>query len=90
VIYGQRGSITFDPWYLCPDRVILRESGKDPVIAETPHSGSGREYTLEQASADILAGRAESRRIPLWETLTIMEIMDAIRGQIGVTYENDG
>ena len=90
VICGERGSITFDPWYLCPDRVTLRESGKEPVTVSTPRSGSGREFTLEQASLDILAGRLESRELPLSETLTVMEIMDTVRGQIGVVYENDG
>ena len=90
VIYGERGSITFSPWYLCPDSVTLHESGKDPVTVSTPHSGSGREFTLEQASLDILSGRRESRQIPLSETLTVMRICDTIRKQIGVVYENDG
>lgn len=89
VIYGERGRITFDPRYLNPERVTLHEDGKAPLTAETPFSGSGREYTLEQASLDILAGRTESAAMPLAETLSVMETMDAIRSKLGVFYEND-
>ena len=89
VIYGTKGRITFDPWYLCPDSATLHENGNDPVTVKNPHMGSGREFTLEAASLDILAGRTESARIPLSETLSVMETMDAVRKEIGVVYEND-
>lgn len=89
VIYGERGSITLSPCYLNPELVTLHENGLPPVSVKTPFSGSGREFTIETASLDILAGRTESVQIPLSETLSVMETMDAVRKQIGVVYEND-
>ena len=89
VIYGEKGCITLSPRYLNPELVVLHENGQPPVTVKTPFAGSGREFTIEAASLDILAGRTESSQIPLSETLSTMETMDAIRRQIGVVYEND-
>ena len=87
-VFGSRGSVSYDPWFLCPESVTLTADGKTETI-KAEHRFSGHEYMIEGVSCDILAGKRESDELPLNETLTILSIMDAVRSDIGLEYPND-
>jgi dihydrodiol dehydrogenase / D-xylose 1-dehydrogenase (NADP) len=60
------------------------------VTAEAPYRGTGMQFEIDEASDCIRAGKPESDRMPLDETLGIMRTMDAIRKQWGLKYPGEG
>lgn len=50
---------------------------------------SGYEYEVLSCKKAIEEGRTETEEMPLGETLRIMELLDEIRRQIGVSYPNE-
>ncbi len=66
-------------------RVISRD---DEVLEEFDGTGPGRgmQFQAEEVGRCLRAGLLESPVLPLSETLSIMETMDEVRRQIGLTY----
>ncbi len=95
-LLGERGTITMTaPWWAC-QRVTLRRDGQDEVVRDFPAAAEGYEYQLEEfarvlrprsAGTRLLReGAKESARMPLADSLAIMETLDAIRAEIGLRY----
>ncbi len=53
---------------------------------DAPHVGGGLRHQAAEVGRRVRAGELESPRLPLDETQSIMETMDEIRAQIGLTY----
>jgi hypothetical protein len=53
---------------------------------DQPHQGGGLRHQAAEVGRRVRAGDTESPRLPLDETQSIMETMDEIRSQIGLTY----
>ena len=51
--------------------------------------GQGFEYEIQEVVDCLKQGKLESDVMPLDETLSIMQTMDAIRRKIGLVYDND-
>ncbi|MEI6867418.1 MAG: Gfo/Idh/MocA family oxidoreductase [Actinomycetes bacterium] len=86
VITGTNGRIEIDRTFYAPTsyRILLRDGGT--VEHPNEYEGHGlREEAIEFARC-VRAGLIESPILPLTETLKIMESMDEIRRQIGLTY----
>jgi predicted dehydrogenase len=66
-------------------RVIDRDDNVLEVWNE-PHEGGGLRHQAAEVGRCIRAGLKESPRLPLDETLSIMQTMDEIRVQIGLAY----
>ncbi len=88
ILYGEKGSISFEGMFLRPAAAHLKTANGEEHRSYD-YARSGHEYMAEAVCLDILAGRRESAKMPLLETLAVMETMDALRRQIGVVYEND-
>ncbi len=95
-LLGERGTITMTaPWWAC-QRVTLRRDGQDEVVRDFPAVAEGYEYQLEEfarvlrprsAGTRLLReGAKESARMPLAESLAIMETLDAVRAEIGLRF----
>lgn len=85
-LLGERGAITMAaPWWAC-QRVTLRRDGQDEVVRDFPAQAEGYEYQLEEMARLLRAGAQESARMPLTDSLLIMETLDALRADIGVRY----
>ena len=59
------------------------------TTTEYPIAGSGYSYQLHEAAAALAGGRRESAVMPVAETLTIMQTMDAVRRRMALTYAAD-
>ncbi|MCD6474986.1 MAG: Gfo/Idh/MocA family oxidoreductase [Anaerolineaceae bacterium] len=81
-IEGTRGAIVVpDFWHAT--EATLSVGGKKPV---TFTGESGYQFEAAEVMRCVRAGEVESKIMPLNETLAIMETMDVIRGQMGLTY----
>jgi predicted dehydrogenase len=84
-IMGSSGSIRIHSPSWCPTRMTLTNNAGVQEI-EVPMVGNGYNYEAEEVARCLRAGLLESPRMPLDETLAIMQTLDAIRAQWGMKY----
>ena len=68
------------------------ELTRDDGTAETwarPYEGNGYQFEAAHVMHCLRAGRTESPRMPLDESRTLLETMDALRNEWGVTYPQE-
>ncbi|MFV0400653.1 MAG: Gfo/Idh/MocA family oxidoreductase [Oscillospiraceae bacterium] len=83
-IYGEKGMIRL-PKFWAPDTAeLLVDSQKE--VFESHKQGEGFQYEFDAAMEDILAGRLENELVSHAYTLQVMELLDEIRGKIGLRY----
>lgn len=86
VIMGTDGMIVLDAPFWCGTVATLDRPGQEPVRVERPMDGNGYNYQANEVMACMRAGKLESDMMPWSETVSIMETMDTIRAQWGVSY----
>jgi predicted dehydrogenase len=86
-IYGTAARIEIDGWFYTPTafRVIARD-GTELERFEEPYEGRGLRGEAAEVGRCLRAGLLESPLLPLDETYTIMQAMDEVRRQIGLSY----
>lgn len=89
VLYGTKGTLAIrDYWY--SDSYELRLYGKDPQMVAFRNSRSDlaekHDYMLEAFNACVREGRIDNEVIPVAETLGVVETMDEILRQAGLSY----
>jgi len=85
-ILGTDGFIRIHPPFWVPTAMTLYKVGAEPQHKEIPFEGNGYNYQAHEVMTCLRAGKLESDVIPLDETLQIMQSMDAMRAQWGLTY----
>jgi predicted dehydrogenase len=86
VIMGTEGFIRVPPRWWIPTTLIIDRPNQPPETVEIPYVGNGYNYEADEVHRCLLAGKTESDVMPLDETLAVMQTMDTIRGQWGLTY----
>jgi predicted dehydrogenase len=86
-VYGTEARIEIDGWFYTPTsfRVIARD-GTELERFDQPYAGRGLRGEAAEVARCLRAGLLESPLLPLDETYKIMQTMDEIRRQIGLTY----
>lgn len=85
-LFGTEGRIHIHrPWWMPRAMTLFRNEGDGEVI-EVPFEGNGFNYEAAEVARCLRAGRLESETMPLDETLSIMQTMDAMRAQWGLKY----
>jgi predicted dehydrogenase len=85
-ITGTRGRIELpDPFYR-PGSLTLRRDGAEPETIPADPRGGGYQYEAAEVQRCLRAGLLESPLVPHAVTLDVMDLLDTIREQIGVTY----
>lgn len=88
-VLGTGGQIkVHSPWYV-PSRVTLSRPDRGDEEFELPISGNGYQYEAAEVARCLREGRLESPVMPLDESLTIMQTLDAIRAQWGLRYPGE-
>ena len=86
-LLGERGTITMTGALVgVASRVTLRRDGQDEVVRDFPAVAEGYEYQLEEFARLLREGERESARMPLAESLAIMDTLDAVRAEIGLRF----
>lgn len=87
-IYGTKGYIRV-PNFLFAKEASLHVRGEEPVHVADDRDFLGYKYEAEAAMAALREGRADNDVMPLGETVAIMDTMDRMRRQWGLTYPAD-
>lgn len=87
-IKGEKGKITA-PFFHAVNSVTF----KNGLFRKETFKGDGPKIIsyveeFDSVATDILSGKKESEKVPLKATLEVMELLDEIRNQIGLIYNN--
>ena len=85
-IMGTDGLIRIPPPAWTSTKMTIQRAGQVPEEIVLPFEGNGYNYQAAEVHACLRAGKLESDVISLDETLSIMETLDKIRAQWGLTY----
>ena len=88
-IYGTKGYIKLPDLFAVPHKASLHIKGQSEIEFEKPIIGNGLYYQVKEVHRCLRESLLESPRMPLEESLQIMETMDAIRSSWDLTYPND-
>ena len=84
-VFGTEGSILLHgPFFKC-GALTVKRGGEEEHI-DLPLEGNGYNYEAAEVGRCLRAGLKESDVMPLDETLSLMELMDSIRAQWGLSY----
>ena len=84
-IYGTKGHIRLHPGFWGGDKATLKVGRKEKTVRKRLRN-RGFEYEIEEAQRCIQAGMIESPGMSHADTLANMELMDAIRAEVGLKY----
>lgn len=87
-IAGDDGTIRIHHRWWVPETMTVT-SGTRQETLHRPMTGNGYGHEASEVMRCIRAGQAESRLMPLDETLAIMRTLDEIRGQWGLSYPQE-
>jgi predicted dehydrogenase len=85
-VTGTKGRIVLDPPFHRPDRFTLHRDGVEPEVVEVTREGLGYRYEAAEVQRCLRAGLTESPLVPHAATIQVMDLLDKIREQIGVSY----
>lgn len=86
IITGTQGRIRIhSPWWR-PVAMTMSRADKADERFDFPVEGNGYEYEAQEVMDCLRSGKLESPLMPLAESLSIMETLDAIRAQWGLKY----
>lgn len=87
VIAGAAGSISVEPWFLNPERLVVTTSQGESVV-----EGGGTSYgpQIEEVERCLREGLLESPLAPHADTIAVLELIDQARAELGVRYPGEG
>ncbi|MHB1474895.1 MAG: Gfo/Idh/MocA family protein [Dermatophilaceae bacterium] len=86
-IAGTVGSISVEPWFLNPGRLVVTTSeGESRIEGEDTAYGP----QIEEVERCLRAGLLESPLAPQADTIAILELIDQARADLGVRYPTEG
>lgn len=90
ILLGAKGSIRIHGNFITPTRLTLNRYGESETCFEEEITGNGMHYEANEVMRCLRSGSIESPLMPLDESITIMETLDAIRTKLGLEYpQND-
>ncbi len=86
VVGGTEGYIRI-PWFLGAQEIVVCRNNQDPETIRFPfEEEEGFQFEIAHVMECLAAGKKESAIMPLDDTLTIHQTMDAMRAQWGLQY----
>ena len=89
ILYGTEGMMTLEFAWWSGSSISVKTAGKEVERIDVPMVGNGFNYEIAEASRCISNGRLESEILPHDESVAIMETLDTIRQQWGLTYPQE-
>jgi predicted dehydrogenase len=80
-IVGTEARIEIDGDFYAPASVTLLPREGEPTRVESTHEGRGLRHQADEVARRLAAGDLESPLMPLDESISIMETMDAVQAQ---------
>ena len=89
-VMGTKGRVEIANRWWEPQQFTLYVNGEEPKVFDFPEDDTiGYQYEAIAVGEALRAGKTEHELMPLDETITIMETMDTLRAQWGLTYSAD-
>lgn len=88
-IFGTEGYIKVHEVFAVPSKASLFINRDEVEVIEEPIIGNALNYEAEEVMRCLKLGLKESPKMPLDESVRIMEIMDKLRKPWGLVYSND-
>jgi len=88
-ISGSEGWIDLPAFMHCPTSLTVTAAGGTTEHIDTAWEGDGLRFEIEEVHRCLAAGRVESEVMPLDESIALMEVLDAMRAQLGVAYPGE-
>lgn len=88
-IVGSHGRIDVPPAFYRPNGFTVNTYDGERFEYEVDAEVQGFEYQAAEVARRITAGETQSNRMPWSSTLEVMDMMDAIRAQIGLVYPGE-
>lgn len=85
-VTGTTGRIELAGPFWCPGQATIYRAGAEPTILPSGMVGNGYQYEAAEVQRCLAAGLTESPLVPHAVTLDVMDLLDTIRAQIGVSY----
>lgn len=89
VFVGDKGKIEVDEFWVADKAYVYDNGGNLVDIFNEEERINGYEFEAYEVNKCIREGKLESDRLPLQDTLAIMEIMDGIRSKWGLKYKQE-
>jgi predicted dehydrogenase len=89
VLYGTLGQLQLSGRFHAATGVQLRLTGAAPEEIPYPISGYGYHFEAAHVQECLAQGLTESPLLPLSFSLELMELLDAVRAQIGLRYPGE-
>ncbi len=88
-ISGTKGSIRMAGRWLAPTSITLYQDAKEPVQISFDFRGNGYNYEAEEVMHCLREGHTESPRMSHQDSLLLMEVLDWVRKEAGIWYQED-
>lgn len=88
-IVGSDGQIVLPAMFWDMDQAQLVDLEGKVESIDIPHSFNGFEYQIQEAARCIAAGKICSDYLPHQQSIGIMQVMDEIRRQVGLSFSCD-
>jgi len=83
-IFGSKGNIKLPQFWMAEEATLI--VGEKQATVSRPHAVNGYEGEIEEVHRCLQAGLIESPTMSWQKSLSVMEIMDEVRAQIGLRY----
>jgi predicted dehydrogenase len=87
-IAGTTGSISVEPWFVSPERLVVTANEGGGSRVESGRTGYGPQ--IEEVERCLRNGLLESPLAPHADTIAILELIDRARADLGVRYPVEG
>jgi predicted dehydrogenase len=85
-VSGTRGWLSLEPTFFIPTTMLVSIDGEVRRVETEP---AGYVPQIEEVGRCLRAGLLESPLVPQAETVAILELMDGVRAELGVTYPGE-
>lgn len=89
LLLGSNGKIYLHPPIFCPGALTISIADSADETLSLASQGSGYQYQAAEVMRCLRAGKLDSDIMPLAETRQIMQTMDSVRAQIGLSYPDE-
>ena len=84
-IYGEKGTLCFDPWWFCPVNLKIKINEIEKPITFN-FKGNGYNYEAEEVINCLEKGMVQSNIFSWEDSLQLIDMLDTIRKEINLSY----
>ncbi len=87
-IYGNKGTIRLHSRFHHTRKMTLTQEEEKKTI-DIPYVGNGYFHEIEEVNKCLLEGETESMKLPLGSSLELMTLIDRVKKEIGLRYDDE-